>query len=246
MTGFIYPVVVYWTWSGNGWLTEGGYSDFAGSGIVHLTGGSAALVGAALVGPRAGRWEKPESFAPHNMGLVVLGTFILWFGWYGFNCGSTLSFSTSATATLAGLVAMNTTISAAAGGLTVWALRLRTRTYDLAGTCNGILAGLVAVCAGVGDMNPELAFVTGILGGLAYELGHILVTRLKIDDPLDAFAVHGCGGMMGLITRVIQHRRNQWHHVCLSHCWYLCDCCLVWRIDIAYLLALAGARSVAC
>jgi len=96
---------------------------------------------------------------------------------------------------------MNTTISAAAGGLTVWALRLRTRTYDLAGTCNGILAGLVAVCAGVGDMKPELAFVTGILGGLAYEVGHIVVTRLKIDDPLDAFAVHGCGGMMGLITR---------------------------------------------
>lgn len=96
---------------------------------------------------------------------------------------------------------MNTTISAAAGGLTVWALRLRQRKYDLAGICNGILAGLVSVCAGVGDMKPELALLTGFLGGIAYELGHVLVLALKIDDPLDAFAVHGCGGMMGVITR---------------------------------------------
>merc|ERR1712060_73941 len=99
------------------------------------------------------------------------------------------------------MVAMNTTISAAASGITVWCLRLRTKSYDLAGICNGILAGLVAVCAGVGDIKPELAFVTGLLGGIAYEAGHVFTQALKIDDPLDAFAVHGCGGIMGLITR---------------------------------------------
>merc|ERR550514_2458600 len=98
MTGIIYPFIVYWTWSGSGFLTEMGYSDFAGSGIVHLTGGVGALVGAKMVGPRAGRWDEagdPGRFDPHNMPLVVLGTFVLWFGWYGFNCGSTLAFSDS-------------------------------------------------------------------------------------------------------------------------------------------------------
>lgn len=208
MTAWIYPTVVYWTWSGSGWLTNGGYSDFAGSGIVHLTGGIAALVGATIVGPRTGRWDDPDKFAPHNMGLVVLGTFVLWFGWYGFNCGSTLAFSDTATATVGALVAMNTTLSAAGGGLIVFAVRLRTRTYDLAGICNGILAGLVSVCAGVGDMKPELALVTGILGGLAYEGGHLFTTALKIDDPLDAFGVHGCGGMMGVITRPLFSRQG--------------------------------------
>jgi len=221
MCVFIYPAIVYWTWSGSGWLTIRGYSDFAGSGIVHLTGGSAALVAAALLGARKGRWEDPDAFQPHNMSLVVLGTFILWFGWYGFNCGSTLSFSDVGTATQAGLVAMNTTLAGSLGGITVGLLRLRTNTYDLAGMCNGILCGLVACCAGVGDMQPHLALVTGILGGLAYESGHILVLALRVDDPLDAFAVHGCGGMMGLIVRPIFDRRGfqgemlAWHIVAI-------------------------------
>jgi Amt family ammonium transporter len=211
MTGVIYPMVVYWTWSGNGWLTEIGYSDFAGSGIVHLCGGIAALVGAAICGPRAGRWEKGDAeFYPHNVGLVVLGTFILWFGWYGFNCGSTLTFSDSGTAMLGGLVAMNTTLSAAAGGLAVLTLRFieamvrkQDEVYDLGGMCNGILAGLVAVCAGVGSFEPGMAMLVGILGGCAYEAGHWLVRLCKVDDPLDAFSVHGMGGIMGLLCRPI-------------------------------------------
>merc|ERR1719482_1965508 len=114
MTGIIYPIIMAWTWSGNGWLcTMGpGYSDFAGSGIVHLTGGVGALVGAALVGPRKGRWDSdadPTSFDPHNMALVVLGTFILWFGWYGFNPGSTLTIGSDVVAAKS---AITTTLSA--------------------------------------------------------------------------------------------------------------------------------------
>jgi len=139
------------------------------------------------------------------MGLVVLGTLILWFGWYGFNCGSTLSFHDLATVTQAGLVAMNTTLAAAAGGITVFVVRFLgpDRKYDLAGMCNGILVGLVAICAGVGDVIPSVAFATGCLGGLAHELGHHMVVRLGIDDPLDAFAVHACGGIVGILTRPI-------------------------------------------
>merc|ERR1712000_205246 len=192
MTGVIYPVIVWWTWSGEGFLTKAGYSDFAGSGIVHLTGGISALVGAAIIGPREGRWTDANSreFDPHDLGLVVLGTFILWFGWYGFNCGSTLAFSDVGTATQAGLVAMNTTLSAATGGLSIFVLRFfTTGKYDLAGTCNGILVGLVAVCAGVGDIEPHASILVGFSGALAHEIASNALKKLKVDDPLDAFAV---------------------------------------------------------
>lgn len=219
MTGIIYPFVVYWTWSGEGWLTtvlgddkdgnpKDGYSDFAGSGIVHLTGGVAALVGAAMCGARTSRWETPEDFYPHNMGLVVLGTFILWFGFYGFNCGSTLTLSSSSDATTAGLVAMNTTMSGSAGGLTVFLIHFimakiqkKEQVYDLCGACNGILAGLVAICAGANNFEPGLALVVGLAGGIFYEAGHLLLPFFKIDDPLDAFSVHGMGGIAGLLLR---------------------------------------------
>jgi len=213
MTGIIYPVVVWWTWSGQGWLSTGGYSDFAGSGIVHLTGGIGALVGAAIIKPRSGRFnpkpdDSPDRFDPHNMAFVVIGTFILWFGWYGFNCGSTLSFSDVGTATQAALVAMNTTISAATGGLMLFVLRLfrRQGKYDLAGTCNGILVGLVAVCAGVGDVMPWGALFLGLLGAICHEIASIALVYFKVDDPLDAFAVHGAGGMIGLVMRPILDR----------------------------------------
>merc|ERR1719230_2093452 len=155
MSTFIYPVVVCSTW-GYGWLETlvkaedgtpvAGYIDFAGSGVVHLTGGIGALVGSIIVGKRIGRFE-PEvdqmEFMPHNQALSVLGTFILWFGWYGFNPGSTLGMSDNETAQKAALVAMNTTLSAATGGLTVFVLRffITGKKFDLSGLCNGILAG---------------------------------------------------------------------------------------------------------
>merc|ERR1712176_315757 len=123
MCFFIYPTVVAWTW-GYGWMytvNDVGFSDFAGGGIVHLTGGVGALMGACVVGPRDGRWDpiREHEFDPHSLPLVVIGTFILWFGWYGFNCGSTLSMHEKLTAAQAAHVAMNTTVSAAVGGLSV-------------------------------------------------------------------------------------------------------------------------------
>eukprot|EP00446_Apocalathium_sp_SHHI-4_P084180 CAMPEP_0177513906 /NCGR_PEP_ID=MMETSP0369-20130122/44023_1 /TAXON_ID=447022 ORGANISM="Scrippsiella hangoei-like, Strain SHHI-4" /NCGR_SAMPLE_ID=MMETSP0369 /ASSEMBLY_ACC=CAM_ASM_000364 /LENGTH=730 /DNA_ID=CAMNT_0018992541 /DNA_START=51 /DNA_END=2242 /DNA_ORIENTATION=+ len=203
MTGIIYPVVVASTWGG-GWLAEVtpvGYMDFAGSGVVHMAGGVGALVGALCAGPRIGRWEHPEKFVPHSLPLVVLGTFILWFGWYGFNCGSTLSMKDIATGMLAAQVAMNTTLAAATGGITVFLMNLRWK-YDIGSFCNGILAGLVSITAPCGNVACGSAVLIGMYGGVLYQLTSWLMKRLRIDDPVDAFAVHGMCGAWGVLAAV--------------------------------------------
>ena len=213
ITTWIYPVVVYWTWGG-GWLADGGYLDFAGSGIVHLVGGMAALCGAAIVGPRKGRFDenREQEFKPHNMPLVVLGTFVLWFGWYGFNSGSTLGF-TGDNIVSAALVAMNTSIAAATGGLVVLFFRAMLSRfgpkhlvfYDVVSMANGILAGLVSITAGCANVEPYAAFVIGLIGGLVYIGFSLLVEYFKVDDPLDAFAVHGGAGSWGVLALGLFH-----------------------------------------
>merc|ERR1719482_2633806 len=217
MSAVIYPVVVCSTW-GYGWLETwvkqedgtpvAGYIDFAGSGVVHLTGGIGALVGAIIVGKRIGRFDPDVDqleFMPHNQALSVLGTFILWFGWYGFNPGSTLGMSDNATAQTAALVAMNTTLSASTGGLTVFTLRyfLGGKKFDLGGFCNGILAGLVSITAPCSNVETGSAFLIGIIGGFVYTGASALLQKLKIDDPLDAFAVHGASGIWGLLAAAL-------------------------------------------
>jgi len=206
MTAFVYPVVVAWTW-GYGWLadvTSVGYMDFAGSGVVHMTGGVGALVGAICAGSRDGRWENPDEFIPHSLPLVVLGTFILWFGWYGFNCGSTLGLNTAAQGTLAAQVAMNTTVAAATCGLTVFFLMYaKIRKYDLGAMCNGILAGLVSITAPCGNVEVGSAFAIGLLGGLIYFGASNLLKLCKVDDPIDAFAVHGACGAWGVLAAAL-------------------------------------------
>jgi len=205
MAAFIYPVIVAWTW-GYGFLASGanmevGFMDFAGSGVVHLTGGVSALAGAVVLGARRGRWEKPEDFEAHSLPLVVLGTLCLWFGWFGFNCGSTLQMHTASKGALAAQVAMNTTLSAATGGLTVFLLRfLITKRYDVCGLCNGILAGLVSITAGCGNMDSGFAILTGLIGGIVMQGSSMLQQKLKIDDPVDASSVHGACGMWGLLA----------------------------------------------
>merc|ERR1712048_993822 len=169
--------------------------DFAGSGVVHMTGGVGALMGATIVGPRDGRWDptRASEFDPHSLPLIVIGTFILWFGWYGFNCGSTLSMHTKATGAQAAHVAMNTTIAAAVGGLAVLVIRavMWKKTtgkikYDLGGMCNGILAGLVAITAGCATVETGSALVIGIIGAFCYSGVSSLMQKVGIDDPLDA------------------------------------------------------------
>jgi len=204
MTSLIYPVVVHWGRSGSGFLgdiLDVGVMDFAGSGIVHLTGGVSGLAGTIVLGPRKGRFVNPEEFEPHNLPLVVFGTFALWFGWYGFNPGSTLGMSDGATGALAAQVAMNTTIAAATGGITVFLLRyIILRKYDVGGLCNGILAGLVSITAPCGNIECGSAFAVGFIGALVYQGSSMLLQKLKIDDPVDASPVHGFCGIWGVLA----------------------------------------------
>ena len=210
ITAFIYPVVVHWGWSGDGWISAfnsgsflGGVQDFAGSGIVHMTGGNAALVGAAIVGPRTGRFDekkKPLPMPGHSTTLQVMGTFILWLGWYGFNPGSTLGLSAPNYARDAARVVVTTTIGAATGGLTVVILEklFGDKTWSVGAVCNGILAGLVSITAGCSVTYPWSAFIICMIGGCVYFcVSKCVLNVCKVDDPLDAYAVHGACGMWG-------------------------------------------------
>ena len=213
ITSFIYPVVVHWGWSGDGWISAfnsnsfmGGVQDFAGSGIVHMTGGNAALVGALIVGPRTGRFDekkKPLPMPGHSSTLQVMGTFILWLGWYGFNPGSTLGLSPANYARDAARVVVTTTLSAAAGGVTVIILEklCGDKTWNIGAVCNGILGGLVSITAGCSVLMPWASVLAGFIGGFVYFGSSKCVLYLcKVDDPLDAFAVHGACGFWGVFV----------------------------------------------
>ncbi len=194
---FIYPVIVHWVWGG-GWLGALGFHDFAGSTVVHTVGGVIALIGAIMLGPRAGRvfGSPPKA---HNMGYATLGTMILWFGWYGFNPGSTLG--AVGYGDLIGLVVLNTTLGAAAGGLaTMFFMYARTGKWDLGNTLNGTLAGLVGVTAGCAFVSPVGALAIGVTGGILVILVADFIEKMKIDDAVGAFAVHGACGIMGTLA----------------------------------------------
>jgi len=212
ITGFIYPVVVHWVWDGKGFLSAGnpdaimhGCLDFAGSGVVHMTGGWAALMGAKILGPRLGRWQDPGKFEGHSTPLQVIGTFLLWFGWYGFNPGSTGAIIGSAL--VAARSTVTTTLSAAAGGVAGLFLKRAlppkfggSGIYDIGHTCNSLLGGLVGITAGCNVVHPWTAIIIGIIAALFYHAGSCLMRKLQIDDPLDAFAVHGMCGVWGVLA----------------------------------------------
>ncbi|CAK0863907.1 unnamed protein product [Prorocentrum cordatum] len=205
MSGFVYLVVFAWTW-GNGCvvqLFDVGLIGFAGSGIVHLTRGVSALAGTVVLGPRKGRWTNPEELDPHNLPLVMLGTFILWFGWYGFKCGSTLGMD-AATCKLTAHVAVKTTIAAATGGTVVFFFRSAIYRYcDVSGLCNGILADLMSITAPRGKVESSSALSIGFVGAFVYQLASMLVRKLKIDNTVDVVPVHGACGIWGVIAAVI-------------------------------------------
>ena len=182
-------------------LVFGGNLTVPGSGVVHLTGGVSGLAGTVILGPRKGRFTNPEEFECHNLPLVVLGTFALWFGWYGFNPGSTLTMKSGSDGALAAQVAMNTTLAAATGGITVFMLRyFIMKKYDVGALCNGILAGLVSITAGCGNMESGSAFATGLIGAFVCQAASMLLQKLHIDDPVDASPVHGFCGAWGVIA----------------------------------------------
>ncbi len=191
----IYPVVVFWTWGG-GWLTQQGFVDFAGSTIVHMTGGIVALIGAYVLGPRAGRvFGRPP--AASNLALASLGTFILWFGWYGFNVGSTLG---AGDVNQLGLVAVNTTLAATAGALgAMFHTYFITKNWNVSFILNGSLAGLVGITAGCAFVTPIGAIIIGALSGIVLVIAIGVVESLKIDDAVGAFSVHGACGAFGTV-----------------------------------------------
>jgi Amt family ammonium transporter len=208
ISSLIYPIIGHWIWGG-GWLSELGYLDFAGSSVVHAVGGFASMAGAYVLGPRIGKYG-PDGTAHvipgHSLPLAALGTLILWFGWFGFNPGSTLS---GLNGGLIASIAVNTHVAAAAGALTsmavVW---LRYGRPDLSMSLNGALAGLVAVTASCAYISMASAAIIGLTAGLVVVWGVYFLDRIKLDDPVGAIPVHGFCGVWGTLAVGLFHRET--------------------------------------
>ena len=203
ITAFIYPISGHWVWGG-GWLSSLGFYDFAGSAVVHMVGGVASLVGAAILGPRVGKYIKYQgktfsrAIVGHNIPLAALGTFVLWFGWYGFNAGSTLSGSDSTIAA----IAVTTTLAASAGAVgalfTSWILF---KKPDPSMALNGALGGLVAITAGCAVVSPGSSVIIGLFAGIVVVFAVEFFDKiLRVDDPVGAISVHGVCGIIGTLA----------------------------------------------
>jgi Amt family ammonium transporter len=218
ISAWVYPVIVHWVWSPKGWLSGfntvnplfgSGMIDFAGSGVVHMTGGLAGLMGCIMVGPRLGRFDsngQPVDMPGHSATLVVLGTVLLWFGWYGFNPGSTINIVSLAGKDSAllyetsGRAAVTTTLSGGAGVITALITTfVRHKAWDLISVCNGALVGFVSITGSAAVVEPWAALIAGIIGSLLFDLTCWLWLKLRIDDPLCASPMHGICGIWGVL-----------------------------------------------
>ena len=203
ITGLIYPIVGHWIWGGGwldgGWIESLDVSDFAGSTVVHSTGGWLALTGAIVLGPRLGKYDsegKPRPIAGHNLPLAALGVFILWLGWFGFNPGSQMGADAGPIAS----IAVTTNIAAAAGAITAMITAwLFLGKPDAGMSLNGALAGLVTITAGCATVSPTSAAIMGALGGIVVVLSVLLLEKLRVDDPVGAISVHGTCGALGTL-----------------------------------------------
>ncbi len=206
ISAFIYPIFGSWAWGGlykgGGWLEKLGFIDFAGSTVVHSVGAWVALAGAVVLGPRRGKYNqqgKPLPIPGHSMSMAALGVFILWFGWFGFNAGST----TTADTTIA-RIAVNTSLAAAAGAvlamITTW---LKFKNPDVGLSLNGALAGLVAITAPCANVSPLSSVVIGALAGILVVYSVLFFERIKVDDPVGAVSVHGVCGAWGTLAAAI-------------------------------------------
>ncbi|KAI8468134.1 MAG: putative amt protein [Monoraphidium minutum] len=207
MSGFVYPVAVHWLWTEWGWLSPlaarpllgSGAVDFAGGVAVHVVGGTAALIGTYFLGPRVGRFgidgESVRGYRENNSNLVVLGTFLLWFGWYGFNPGSAAMASNISSAAIVSRTAVTTTLGAGAGGISAMLLTFAiTRKYDVMSLCNGVLCGLVAVTPGCGVIDVWAGILVAFLGAGTFMAVDALMLRARLDDVVAAVPLHlGCG-----------------------------------------------------
>lgn len=205
LVSLVHPLVVHWVWAEHSWLNKVSSCkvlDFAGGLPVHALGGLFGLIGAKFCGPRLGRFDNgvTKELPGHDMAFVTLGTFMLWFGWFGFNSGSVYVYSTVAPAAAVQMVAMNTTLAASSAGLASLLLACYwTGTYDLRICCNGVLSGLVIVTSMCGFIDPWAAVVCGFIAGATYPCMSFLLLRSGIDDPLDSSAVHLVNGVLGML-----------------------------------------------
>ena len=202
LTVVIYPISGHWVWQGEGWLSDLGFIDFAGSSVVHSLGGWAGLVAASMIGPRIGKYKNGVSQAipGHNLLLGALGIFILWLGWFGFNAGSQLAISGENSIAVSGII-ITTNLAAASGALSALILTwIRYKKPDISMTLNGALAGLVGITAGCSVVSNEGAAIIGLIAGIAVVYSIEFVDkRLKVDDPVGAVSVHGVVGALGTI-----------------------------------------------
>lgn len=207
ITGIIYPIVGHWIWGG-GWLANLGMLDFAGSTVVHSTGGWLALTGAIVLGPRIGKFDsegRPRPIAGHNLPLAALGVFILWLGWFGFNAGSQMG----ADAADISLIAVTTNIAAAAGAIGAMIVAWIVLGKPDAGMAlNGGLAGLVTITAPCAFVSPASAALIGLLGGIVVVLSVLALERFHIDDPVGAISVHGVCGALGTLLLGFFHKEQ--------------------------------------
>ena len=198
----LYPLVANWVWNPNGWLALRGFNDFAGSAAVHAMGGFAALAAALVLGPRLGKYNEDGSsntIPGHNLPLAAVGAFILWFGWFGFNPGSSLG--AVGNWELIGSVVVNTFLASAAGGIATMVYTYFTyKKIDITMVINGILAGLVSITAGCNVVGPGSAIVIGLIAGVLVDVAVLFFDRLKVDDPVGAVAVHGVNGLFGTVA----------------------------------------------
>ena len=203
LTAIIYPIIGAWTWGG-GWLDQMGFQDFAGSTIVHSTGGWAALAGIMVLGPRLGKFRRDGTIRPtppSNVVLVTLGVFILWFGWFGFNGGSQLALGSAADVTAMSLVLVNTNLAGAAGVIAAFVVsRPLLGRSDLFATLNGAIAGLVSITAGPDIVDHYWAVVIGATGGVLCTVGIKLMEKVKLDDVVGAVSAHLVAGVWGTLA----------------------------------------------
>lgn len=237
--GFIYPVFASWVWGGHfgggGWLANMGFVDFAGSTVVHAMGGWVALAGIIVIGPRLGRFGSDgtaRDIPGHNMSLVALGGFILWFCWFGFNAGSSLD----TTANL-GKIGLNTHLSAASGVFAMMIIaKLRGKSLLLTDTVNAALAGLVAITAGCATMSPLFAIITGLVAAFVYKYGQLLLERLHIDDVVGAVPVHAFAGAWGTLAAGLFYESELFNLSRIVVQLIGIGASLVWGFGIAYLI----------
>ncbi|MBL6666824.1 MAG: ammonium transporter [Flavobacteriaceae bacterium] len=200
--GIMYPLVANWVWNPNGWLALRGFNDFAGSAAVHAMGGFSALAAAIVLGPRIGKYSKEgnsNTIPGHNLPLASVGAFILWFGWFGFNPGSSLG--AVGNWELIGSVVVNTFLASAAGGIaTMFYTFFSYGKIDITMVINGILAGLVSITAGCNVVGPMSAILIGFIAGILVDVAVLFFDKMKVDDPVGALAVHGINGLFGTLA----------------------------------------------